>query len=166
MGTRKFDDDDRPLVTTQRISLDDLERLKTQSRIAGPLPGFAQLMAMLGTSLDDDAVVDLGLREQKGQNGYGAASKALGIELVASRNRVVETIFLHSQGHEGHHAWPGDLGGISFASTSVQLRKLKGAPSRSGANWDRWDNDAGSIHVQYGGNGVVLVTLMAKGTAP
>lgn len=170
MATRKVDDEvdpaDRATVSTQRISIDHLERLKMQSRIPGPLPGLPQLMALLGASLDDDAVVDLGLREKKAAPGYSASSKSLGIEVSAGRGRLIESIFLHSQGHEGHHAWPGDLGGISFSSTASQLRKLKGLPTRSAPGWDRWDDPSGSIHVQYGGNGVVLVTLMAPGTAP
>ena len=170
MATRKVDEDvdpadNRATASTQRISIDDLERLKLQSRIPGPLPGLPQLLALLGGSLDDDAVVDLGLREKKASPGYWASSKALGIELGAGRDRLIESIFLHSQGHEGHHAWPGDLSGISFSSTSSQLRKLKGSPTRSAPGWERWDEPTGSIHVQYGGNGVLLVTLMAPGTA-
>ena len=169
MATKKPDPEPRAAMTTQRISLEDLEKLKQQSRaldgVSRPLPNLDGLFALLGASLDDAAVADLGLKEKTSGAETSASSKALGIELMA-RGRRVESVFLHSQNHEGFHAWPGDLGGISFTSTPTELKRLFGAPTRASTGWDRWDQSRGSLHVQYGGNGVQLVTLMAPGTAP
>ena len=156
-------------MPTQRISLGDLERLRAESRAPKGLPSLSTLQLMLGASLDDDDVTDLGLREAKSESGSGltASSKALGIEILASRGRVIETIFLHSEGHEKFHVWAGDLGnGLTFSSTPAQVRAARGAPTRSGTGWDRYDGVDGTVHFQYGGAGLHLVTLMAKGTAP
>jgi hypothetical protein len=155
--------DARASMATQRISLDDLDKLRRESRAPGPLPGLPQLFALLGASLDDDAVDDLGVRPRLSATGYTASSKALGIELAASKSRVVETVLLHGQGHEGFHAWPGDLGGITFSSTPAQLKKLLGAPARTTTTWDRWDEPRGLLQVEYGGSGVQLITLTARG---
>lgn len=168
MSTKKPDreGEGRAALATQRISLDDLEKLKQQSRVPGPLPNLDGLVALLGTDLDDPRVEDLGLREKRTDGRLYASSKALGIQMMATTGRTVSTIFLHGQGHESFHAWPGDLGGITFSSTPAQLKKLKGTPARSSTGWDRWDFAAYSLHVQYGGDGVQLITLMAPGTAP
>lgn len=160
MVAKKPEKPERAAMSTQRISLDDLEKLKQQSRIPGPLPGLPQLFALIGTSLDDDAALDLGLKEKRGAGGATqASSKALGIEVVAGRGRIIETILLHAQGHDGFHAWPGDLGGVTFSSSPAQLKKLRGPPTRSSTGWDRWDDERGSLHVEYGGGGVQLITL-------
>jgi hypothetical protein len=156
-------------MPTQRISLGDLERLRAESRATKGLPSMEALQLMLGASLDDDDVADLGLTEKKSETGTGvtASSKALGIEMSATKARVIETIFLHSEGHEKFHMWPGDLGkGLTFSSKSAQVRAARGAPTRSGTGWDRYDDVDGTVHFQYGDTGLRLVTLMAKGTAP
>ncbi|MDP2340874.1 MAG: hypothetical protein Q8O67_07955 [Deltaproteobacteria bacterium] len=154
---------------TQRISLGDLERLRAESRATKGLPSLAALQLMLGASLDDDDVIDLGLSEKKSETGTGvtASSRALGIEMAATRARVIETIFLHSEGHEKFHVWAGDLGkGLTFSSNPARVRAAHGAPSRSGTGWDRFDGVDGTVHFQYGDTVLRLVTLMAKGTAP
>ncbi len=160
MATKK---PERAAMSTQRISLDDLEKLKQQSRVPGPLPGLPQLIALLGTDLDDPRVEDLGLREKRVDGRLVASSKALGIEVTAANDRTITSILLHGQGHDSFHAWPGDLGGITFSSTPAQLKKLKGAPARSSTIADRWDEAGHSLHVQYGGSGVAVVTLTLPG---
>ena len=157
---------ERPVMATQRISLADLERLRATSRATRGLPSLSSLQLMLGASLDDDDVGDLGLGEQQTPNGVTAASKALGIEMFASQARVIEKIVLHSEGHERHHVWAGDLGnGLSFSSTTALVRKARGGPSRSGTGWDCYETSEGTVQFSYGGVGLLLVTLTAKGSA-
>ncbi len=148
---------------TMRIDMDELDRLRQASR--GPLPGLTRLLGLLGKSLDDPEVEDLGLREKKAASGVGyvASSKALGLEVTTSRSRNVETILLHSQNHDGFHAWPGDLGGLTFSSTAAEARKLKGLPTRSGSGWDRWDTSTSCLRLDYGDGGIRLITLLTAG---
>ncbi len=168
MSTRRPPDDAASALTTVRIAPVDLKRLQAASRAPKGLPTLPGLLAMLGASLDDERVKDLGLSEQKSPlGGVRSSSRALGIEAVAPSARIIGTIFLHSEGHERFHVWAGDLGdGLSFSSTPALVRRARGAPSRSGPGWDRYDGDDGSVHFQYGDGGLRLVTLMAKGTAP
>lgn len=153
-------------LMTQRMSLDDLDRLREASRSTAPLPGFAALKALVGVSLDDAAVRDLHLKELPSADGTTATSTALGIELAANRQRRVEAVRLHSQGHDGFHAWPGDLGGITFTSTPTLLKKLLGPPKRSHTGWDVWDSGGVAVGVVYGGPGVLVVSIMTPERAP
>jgi hypothetical protein len=105
---------------------------------------------------------------------------AIGLEVCLSSDSIVETVFLHGWGHERFAQYSGPLPeGLTFASSRKEVRTVFGRPSSSADEqvleylgpigaWDRYDLPAAHLHFQYRMSepGIVLITLMARGTAP
>lgn len=120
-------------LKTARISLDELERLRAETRAAAP--SFEALESLLGRPFDDldvQAVVGpLSLRLRTLMSGAEAANKANGIRVLLDERRRVATIVLYAADNEvGAASWSGPLlGGLSITTERAELRRAFGRAS-------------------------------------
>ena len=105
---------------------------------------------------------------------------ASGLSFSAEADGRVDTIFLHSDGHEGYRGFDGSVpDALSFADDREAVRRRLGEPSASGGGriipflgkapiWDRFDGAQYSLHVSYGDDGgpIELITVMLPEAIP
>lgn len=148
------------------------------------------LMSIVGSPVDSDAVRALvatdGLTAAVEPEHYEGvprraylSGQAAGYQLTHYGGRVV-TAHLYAEPAEGFAPFPGTLpGNLSRGAAQAEVRSSFGTPERSSggaagptpgrrAGWDRFAMDDLRIHFQYreADGHVVLVTIMAAGTAP
>jgi hypothetical protein len=117
-------------LKTARISLDELERLRAETRAEAP--SFEALESLLDRpfdNLDVQAVVGpLSLRLRTLMNGAEAANKANGIRVLLDERRRVASIVLYAVDNEvGAASWSGPLlGGLSIGTDRAELRRAFG----------------------------------------
>lgn len=117
-------------LKTARISLDELERLRAETRAAAP--SFEALESLLDRpfdNLDVQAVLGpLSLRLRTLMSGAEAANKANGIRVLLDDRRRIATIVLYAVDNDvGAASWSGPLpGGLSIAAERAELRRAFG----------------------------------------
>ena len=142
-----------------------------------------ELLTLIDTSLDSDearrilsafnfGAEDEDDRELSRMTGEKfLCDNASGLEIQSSRKGIIKTIFLKGEGNEGCSEFTGDLpGGLTFQSTSTDVRAALGEPSvdRPKYNWLRYDTDRHSCHFSFrdGDGRLKMVTLMAPDQVP
>lgn len=117
-------------LKTARISLDELERLRQETRVAAP--SFEALEALLGRPFDDidvqSVVGPLSLRLRTLMSGAEAANKANGVRVLLDDRRHITTVVLYAAENDvGASSWAGPLpGGLSIGSDRGELRRALG----------------------------------------
>jgi hypothetical protein len=109
-----------------------------------------------------------------------SSNRDVGVVVVCSHDRVVETIFLYSGSAPPFSQYTGELpGGLRFESSSSELFSALGQPTRSGeasstpglgeyGAWFRYDAPSSSIHFQLEPHEdrISLITLMVASSVP
>jgi hypothetical protein len=103
-----------------------------------------------------------------------------GVLLDAELDGRVASIFFHGTNSDEYRKYSGSLpDDLSFSDSRSEVRKKLGVPSASGGgidvpmfgkapNWDRYDRDSYSLHLQYspGEDAIAVVTLMRADVVP
>ncbi len=117
-------------LQTVRISLDELERLRAETR--GAAPPFEALEALLDRPFDtadvQAVVAPLSLRLRTLMSGAEATNKANGIRVLLDERRHVATIVLYAVDNDaGAASWSGPLpGGLSIGADRADVRRVFG----------------------------------------
>ncbi|MEW6283257.1 MAG: hypothetical protein AB1758_31910, partial [Candidatus Eremiobacterota bacterium] len=128
---------------------------------------------LVGRRLDDPMVAaflrSMGAPEEVsfGEDERTLSWPGSGLEVQVDYQDVVTTMFFYCTPTEGYQPYPGLLPrGLSALATPESAGRVLGEPSRTGSGWDRWDRSTFSLHVQYAGDRVGKVTLMASEAVP
>jgi hypothetical protein len=120
-------------LKTARISVDELERLRAETRATAP--SFEALESLLDRPFDNvdvqAVVAPLSLRLRTPMGGAEAANKANGIRVLLDEQRRIATIVLYAVDNDvGAAAWSGPLpGGMSISTDRAELLRVFGRAS-------------------------------------
>ena len=104
----------------------------------------------------------------------------LGLQVAADEDKKINTIFVFAAGVQGYQAYPYALpNGLSFDLGREAAIAILGPPTKTGGPvegvldgkiffWDRWDNDAFSLHLRYpeDKNSIAMLTLIRPDRLP
>lgn len=97
-----------------------------------------------------------------------------GVQFIFNKFGELQSVFLFAKGYEGHLPFKGDLpSSIVFGEMPEDVRIKLGEPIQSGGGmvgmlgrkihlWEKFDHGQYQLTVQYGDEGVQLVTLISS----
>jgi hypothetical protein len=139
------------------VAPDDEGRRPSPVEILGQAPEASVVQRFIGGAA---------LEESNFDASRYLSAKAEGFELLIEGG-VIGTVFLHGEGDEGFGEYAGPMPeGVEFALTREQVIERLGPPDHQGDMWDKWYAPAWSLHVEYYGGGMNMVTLMTAASDP
>jgi len=158
-------------LQTARISLNELDKLRAESRTA--LPTLQQLASLVGRAYQDAEVqavlFPLGLHYRKREDVHEATSRAMGMRCRLDDNRIITTISLMGQ-EPAWSSWTGDLGeGLTTTTTRLDVQRRRGRPHHvedvDGKTIDRYVTDDTALSFIYD-NQVIREVRLTRSERP
>lgn len=121
---------------------------------------------------DMEVIYDLDCLQEGNPDRYWAAARSAGFQLCFNENQLLRTIFCYVQADEGFNPIDTELVGVPIYGTfdaAVRAAQSQGLtyltpdveedPEMAGL-WLRMDLPDCTVHYQFGGGGLHLITLM------